>query len=448
MAALALGPTIGGCRLHRGSASAAPDTPPRLVPLPERPVDAVVVGAGVAGLAAARDLVAAGRTVIVVEARDRVGGRVYTDRSLARVPVERGAELIHGSNVSTWELVREVGVGTVRMGAERDDTPDSAQGNPATIDLARVPPPAAQENAADYLRRVGLDPDRWPEPVQELELDNEPMRRWSAAELVRLGYIGGDGGGSDDGRDFRVLGGYEQLLRPLVDAVDVALECVVTQIDYSDSGVAVHCVTKTGKHTVRGRVCVVSLPIGVLRHGDVAFSPALPLQHLQAIGTVAAADVAKLIYCFDQPVLPARFAAIVNRTTNPPYFWTSSRGLSSFAGEVVVGWAAGDEARALLRLGDDGAVQAGLDTLRSAVGDGGLSPVRTAVHNWTSDPFARGAYSFVTPGMANPAATLTQPVSTVVFFAGEATSTTDPTTVHGAYDTGRRAARQALHALR
>ncbi|GGQ84137.1 FAD-dependent oxidoreductase [Couchioplanes azureus] len=88
-----------------------------------------------------------------------------------------------------------------------------------------------------------------------------------------------------------------------------------------------------------------------------------------------------------------------------------------------------------------------LETLRGVTRNRRLSPVRTTLHDWTTDAYARGAYSFVTPGVANPAAALAQPVGGVVFLAGEATSITDPTTVHGAYDTGRRAAGEALHAL-
>lgn len=376
--------------------------------------DVAVVGAGVAGLSAARNLVDHGFRVIVLEARDRVGGQLYTDHSFSSVPVELGAGLLHGADVSTWELVEQARVRTVPVRSDEE----------GTTPIALSVPPRDDESVASYLRRLGVPQDDWP-PVA---VDNEPAERWSATWMYRNGVFDW---WSAPRQDFRVVGGYDQLLSPLADGLHIELNSPVRRIRLVGSSAPEVELTVSGRgrdRRVRARRCVVALPIGVLRGGAVAFDPVLPADHREALGALRATDVLKLHYEFDRPVFPED-RHILGGEDEGPVFWCVSRDP-----EIVVVWTAGDRARELLALPDDERFGAGLKALGEAVGEKVPDPVRRTTHDWSSDEFSRGAYLYVPPGAHDAPAALAFPVRRTLFFAGEAV--TGENTVDGAYDSG------------
>lgn len=376
--------------------------------------DVAVVGAGVAGLSAARNLTDHGFRVIVLEARGRVGGQLYTDRSFSSVPVELGAGLLHGADVSTWELVEEVRARTVRV---RSD-----EGGTAPIALSA--PPEDDESVASYLRRLGVPEEDWP-PVA---VDNEPPERWSATWMYRNGDFDW---WSSPRQDFRVVGGYDRLLGPLADGPHIALDSPVRRIRLWGSSTPEVELTVSGRggdRRVRARRCVVALPIGVLRGGAVSFDPVLPVDHREALGALRATDVLKLHYEFDRPVFPEDRDTLGGEDEGP-VVWCVSRDP-----QIVVVWAAGDRAREFLALPRDERFGRGLEVLGEAVGEKAPDPVRRTTHDWSADEFSRGAYLYVPPGAHDAPTALAAPVRRTLFFAGEAV--TGENTVDGAYDNG------------
>ncbi|MDE3722494.1 NAD(P)/FAD-dependent oxidoreductase [Nocardiopsis sp. N85] len=389
---------LGGGALLSASTS-YPDTPPEW--------DVAVVGAGPAGLAAARNLFDHGLRVVVLEARDRVGGQVFTDRTFAPVPVESGAGLIHGADVSTWELVEETGARTERMRADWSEAP--------AIDVSRAP--RGDEDAATYLRGLGVPEEDWP-PVA---IDGEPLERWSARWIHATGVFDW---WSAPREDFRVVDGYDRLLEPLAAGPRIMLRSPARMIRRGPAGVEIGV---AGRSTpVRARRCVVALPIGVLRSGTVRFEPGLPPGHREAVAALTATDAVKLLYRFDRPVMPTDRDSLGG---DGFVFWSVSR-----EPEVVTVWTAGDGARDLLAREPADRFAEGLRALSGALGGPPPAPVGRTTHDWTADVFSRGAYLHVPPGAHDAPATLAASVDRTLFFAGEAV--TGENTVDGAYDSG------------
>ena len=387
--------------------------------------DVAVIGAGVSGLSAARNLADHGLSVIVLEARDRVGGQLYTDHTFSSVPVELGAGLIHGRDAYTWELVEEAGAETVQVRA----------GNGVPEPVPTPEPPRDDEDAAAYLRRMGVPEDRWP-PVS---IDNESLERWSAVWMREYGLFDW---WSVPRENFRVVGGYDSLLPPLSHDLDIRLGHAVRRVRWSGRGVVLDVSGSGNASTdgpgggsgggieVRADRCVITLPIGVLKAGDVAFEPELPSDHRDAVGALDRTDALKLVYEFDRAVFPADEDALGWDEDSGFVFWCLSREDP----EVVVAWAAGENARELLGMQPEQRFAAGLAALSAALGEEVPEPVERTTHDWAADEFSRGAYLFVPPGAHDAPDALAVPLEGVLYFAGE--PTTGENTVDGAYANG------------
>lgn len=375
--------------------------------------DVVVVGAGVTGLSAARNLVDHGLSVVVLEARGRIGGQLHTDHGFTSVPVELGAGLIHGREAYTWELVKEARAETVRV----------RHGAGTHRPLETPEPPNAIEDAAAYLRRMGVPQERWP-PVS---LDNEPLHRWSALWMNESGLFDW---WSAPRENFRVVGGYDRILSPLVYDLDVRLSHAVRRVRWSGGGVDVFAENPRGTLEVRADRCVVALPIGVLKEGDVVFDPALPGAYRDAVESLDRTDALKLVYEFDRVVFPEDEDVLGWDEDSGFVFWCLSREDP----EVVVAWAAGENARRLLDLGVEERFAAGIAALSESLGEEVPEPVARTTHDWAADEFSRGAYLYVPPGAHDAPATLATPLEGALYFAGE--PTTGENTVEGAYASG------------
>jgi Flavin containing amine oxidoreductase len=194
-------------------------------------VEAIVIGAGAAGLAAARVLVDAGTRVVVLEGRDRVGGRLFTDRTLCELPIDLGGELIHGSRVVTWEIVRALGLPTRPMTtllvlsdgalAPFDD------GDLGDIDPRALLEPVPGETRARWLERAGVTRSQWPPIFRFLDADGEPFDRVSA--LAPIAQLAENPDPDAYGAaDFVLMGGYDEVLQPLREGLDIRFGHVVT----------------------------------------------------------------------------------------------------------------------------------------------------------------------------------------------------------------------------
>ncbi len=432
--------------------------------------DAVVIGAGFAGLAAARELGSAGRRVLVLEARDRVGGRVRTlDGPDLPVPFELGGEFVHGSPAVTLQLLREASIPLVDTvegrfvfedGALREPGADPFEDGSRLFREAAAALAAHDESVATFLRRYEGTPRegaaRWARMMVEGFDAADP--EIASARAIALEWSGGASLSHDQ---YRPLGGYARLLRYLLDTfaegVHLRLRTAVTQCAWDGEEARVDAVSAWGEAVrIRASAVVVTVPAGVLRAppgapGAIAFVPSLPAPTQDAIAHLAMGPVVKLGLrfrrAFWETVDDGRYAeaSFLSAGSGPfPTFWT----LRPLRAPMLVAWAGGPHANALTGLEEAQIVGAALDQLRGLFG-GRADPhgelVAAYVHDWMCDPYARGAYSFVTVGGDDAREVLARPVGGTLFFAGEATAGVDEGgTVAGALESGIRAARQVL----
>jgi len=431
--------------------------------------DAIVIGAGAAGLAAARGLASRSVRVVLLEARDRIGGRVWS-RPVPRTatPVELGAEFIHGKGELTMRLLREAGTASIDTGGERWTCSEDGELRRVDKDLSSV---GGIVEAAHALA-IDESADRF---LRRLEGDEATRKAAMAARAFVEGFDAADPAIASaraladewrSGVDFaiaRPFGGYRRMFDHLRDAciaggVQMRLSTIVRRISWRHGVVAVDASYRGEPQTIHARAAILTLPVSVLRHsGDetaVAFDPHLPSAKIEALRSIEMGHVVKVALWFRTAFWDRirhgryRDAAFFHceRQLFPTY-WTQFPVRS----ELLVAWVGGPRAIALSGM-------AGADLIERALNDFGalfnqLEVVRKEfegglTHDWSRDPFARGAYSYVTVGGGDARAALAAPVDDTLFFAGEATSTDGQSgTVNGALETGERAAAEAVASL-
>jgi monoamine oxidase len=418
--------------------------------------DVIVIGAGAAGLSAARELHDAGAHVVVLEARARIGGRVWTDRTLAPFPVELGAEWVHGEHVVTWELLERHGMAALDPGSRW-----MGFANGELLDLAAFEafmpsdPFGDIQTAADWWDERQLeDTDMatvlraWA-AAQGIDDADRRFGLWNmaaaldcAADLDRLGAQGiAEATYAGDGeRNLRVTAGYDALLARHAAGLDPRLGQAVRHVAWSPGG----CVVRTDAEAVACRRVIVTVPLAVLQARDIVFDPPLPQRKQRAIDGLGAAPVNKLILVMDRPFWPDGISGIFTDLDSGSWIVPGYGRETPFP--MLRALTAG---RAAQRF--DGApdpVAKGVADLERMVGLPLASRVVAGRYiSWGRDPFARMGYSFVPPGGRGLRAALAEPVDGLIFFAGEATSTIRPTTVHGAIESGLRVAREVLDSI-
>lgn len=420
--------------------------------------DSIVIGAGASGLGAARVLADAGKRVLVLEARDRIGGRMWTDRTSMSVPIERGAELVHGTTVSTWGLINQLGLSTHRQttifSRLRPDTPwiDAFTFESWHFPLGApsfpggLPDPVDGETALAWLERIGVPRENYPTALAAIEVDSDQFDVLPAgfvvdtvAAALEMQELSGPTPPEEYG-DYRVIGGYDQVLQPLAAGLALLKGARVHTVEHRRGRVDVH----SSLGSFKAKSLVVALPGGVLKNGDITFHPPLPADRRVAFQQIEYLPVFKGILEFAQPVLPAghpiprAWDIMTTFSKNPPSLWNGSVGTPGYDGEVVVAWMTGGRAQELLDLPEVERYQAALDNIRTAVGDQGLQYVNASTHDWSRDEFARGAY----PGPFSRRSGLHGPIEDTIFWAGMVTST-----IHSSRNSGASAANAALTAL-
>ena len=440
----------------------------------------LVLGAGAAGLAAARVLSQAGLRVTVIEARPRVGGRILTlHDSRAPIPLELGAEFIHGERAETlsvaqaaglavlempgfhevvtagrfkpmgdfWELVDRMNHDLARRVASRGkDFPVSEY-----LDSARVPA-SRRGMLRDFLQGFyAAHPERL--SAQSLAADAD-----SAEERDEVG-----------GKQFRIANGGDTLMKWLRDGLDpdrteVRLSTVAEAVQWKQHAVSVAC--RGGDRAplppLTGRAAVITLPLAILKAGAVRFDPALPGKQ-RALAGIETGQVFKIVLRFrrafwDKPeFLKERRAKsgsngsglnfLHAHGTEVPTWWTTLPVRSP----VLTGYVGGVAAEQLLAEEPPSRLERSLVALSEIL----AVPRREleeqldawASHDWRADPFARGAYSYIGVGGSGAPRALGRPVEGTLFFAGEATNGAEIGTVAGALSSGRRVARDVLRVL-
>ena len=398
-------------------------------------MDAIVIGAGVAGLAAARELKKRGLEVVVLEARDRIGGRVHTVRLPGwPMPLEAGAEFVHGRPKSLLPLAREareVRGGHYFDGMERRD--DLWR---SVMDKLGKLPSLRERTVAKALQTL-----RWRlrTTADERQLAADFIEGFNAARLDRASVkaiaqqtqTSEENGGEHIARMPR---GYDLVPRRLARGLRIELGTRVRMVRWSRSRVEVHA----GRHSWEAPRAIVTVPLGVLQAGMVAFAPALPRWKASAIAALAMGPVVKVALLFEERQWPLDLAFLHARGEDVPTFW---RPLPSRA-PALIGWAASRNADALR--GKD-PVAIAVRSLSAALGHR-VRPIRAASFDWQSDELSRGAYSWVPVGAMRAQRALAEPVGPL-HFAGEAAHFEGACgTVHGAIETGIRAAREVASA--
>jgi monoamine oxidase len=443
-------------------------------------VDVAVIGAGAAGLSAARDLTAAGLTVEVLEARQRIGGRVLTVRdSSVAVPVELGAEFVHGSAPQTKDLIREASLTLCDINGDRWES-DAMHLRPLNDFWERLdrvmrhlsPRGREDRSFADFLaERPGgrlL--------ARERQLAGQWVRGFHAADPARASVRALADGGSPRGdeseqRQARVLQGYDgvpvYLARGL--ARDPRLGTVVTRVEWGRGAAELTIRLHDGGPLpgLSARAVVVTVPIGVLQApametGTIAFAPPLPKVKSDALRCLAEGQVVRVVVVLDEPLWLTeppravsggrslqRLAFILPARDDMPVGWTAYPADAP----LLVAWFGGPEAASLSQLDrseiEHRAVAGLARCLHIAPRRFGRHVRACHMHNWSADPFSRGAYSYVVVGGAESATKLARPVEGTLFFAGEAFDAQGRNgTVEGAIASGRHAARQVMRELR
>lgn len=418
--------------------------------------DVVVIGAGAAGLGAARTLIDEGKSVIVLEARHRIGGRLFTDTTSMSIPIELGAELIHGCDGvnSLWPIVRGERIETYELHASfnrldvRHPWTDIGDEKFYAFPKGRPPKPASfkpleeGESAKSYLARLGIASDNIPLALLYIGADGERLEDSCAediAEILDALWFApkSTAAEADDGHnhDYRVPGGYEQVLKPLAKGANVVFGAVVRHIEDQGKIVVVRASVGGDTLTVKARHCIVAIPAPVLAHGDITFHPPLPAARIAAWKGGYALPVAKIVMEFAEQVLPAGADEIVDYSECPLTYWKGSAGHPTFRGEVIVGWSTGRNAKELLALPQSARFEQMLAAIRRISGQSQVEYVKAVMHDWSRDPFARGAY-----GYWPDAQEIYRPIGRI-FWAGGIQSQ-----INFAHDSGQAAARQVLDA--
>ncbi|HEY7639363.1 MAG TPA: NAD(P)/FAD-dependent oxidoreductase [Steroidobacteraceae bacterium] len=428
--------------------------------------DTLIVGAGAAGLVAAAELGKHPGTACVLEARDRLGGRIFTRREPGvSLPVELGAEFIHGHSPPTFSWLARSNAAVVDAGGRRWTL---REGEPQPGDnlfmqmkrgLQSIPRPRKDLPFSEFLERAA---PRKLSPAAR-QLARRLVEGFDAADATRVSTFSvldeWSGNSAADAPTFRPLGGYATLVDGLVSGLDtervrVRLNTVVHGIQWQRGRVTIDAMRLGQPTTLQARRAIITLPLGVLQLpagalGAVRFTPDPRKQ--KALAGLASGPVSKVVLHFREPFWEQvddgkyRDASFFNAPGAPfPTFWCAL----PLRGSLLNAWTGGPNAARLSGKSEAEVTQLAIDSLQSAFG--GKVKVRRVLeraylHDWQGDPYSRGAYSYVLAGAQSARKALAAPVEGTLFFAGEAADTAGESgTVTGALQSGMRAARQVL----
>jgi monoamine oxidase len=427
--------------------------------------DVIVLGAGIAGLTAARQLAAAGLRVQVVEARHRVGGRILTRRIGGEV-VELGAEFIHGKPPILWNLIEEARLETYELGGkhfcwEHDELQECGDGFGAEFKWLEA---LKDWDRADCSFAEYLDIMQVPEASRKhligfVEGFNAADHRViGVAALAKQQAIED---ATEGDRMFHVRGGYAQVPEFLAQQIrehggTFSMETRATAIRWKQGSVEVDCLRDGKAETFHAPAVVIALPLGVLQSGALKLSPS-PERAMRLVSQIRVGHAHRTNLVFR-----SKFWADSSAQTRAkhldelsflhsfnelfPVWWTRFPEESS----TLVAWTGGPRADAIANRSAHNLEHAAIRELAKifAVDEARLrdGPVQSVSHDWQKDPLALGSYSYLPAGALHVPGALTEPIESTLFFAGEHTDTTGNWgTVHGAMESGQRAANQILH---
>ena len=417
----------------------------------------IVIGAGLAGLTAARDLMQAGADVTVLEARDRLGGRIWTSHLWPDLPMDLGASWIHGTDGNPLTELADA-IGAERL-ATSYDASLSLDASGSEIDLT-----GPARKAEGVIEAARAQAENWSRDGS-LQAAIEATSKWQSADAVARrhirhfvnGTIEAEYGGAwseasawhfdeskdFDGNDVLFPNGFDQLIEHLAKGLKVRTAAPVDSIAPNGNGVAV--LLRSGEQ-MRADHAIVTVPLGVMKQGELAFSEPLLPSRRKAIETIGMGLLNKCWLRFDQVAWPAEVDWIEWLGPEPGY-WSQWVSLARAAKvPVLLAFHAGDHARDMEVRSDAEMTAEAHRALQAMFGATFPKPIGAQVTRWSQDPFAHGAYSFnavgTTPKVRLDLAGIDWDGRIV--FAGEACESMYFGTAHGAVLSGKRAARTLM----
>jgi monoamine oxidase len=422
-------------------------------------IDVLIIGVGAAGLIAWRELHSVGLRVVVLEARDRMGGRILTDHSTSS-PIELGAEFVHGKPKAIWPMLEKA---RLKMQEISDTRMVFDQGGLR----------ACAEYWKIFQRVNGQI-----QPAQDIPYGRflEAAKASAFEKLITKSYVEGFNAARADvistsaiamadraaieiegDRQFRIKDGYASVIEWLATGLpseSLYLQTIVREIRWEQNRVEVLAETPNGERIFSANRLIVTVPLGVLKAssgipGAIQFIPALSekeaaLEHLEMGHAI------KLMICFKERFWESegRFAFVISVDQGIPTWWTQE----PLTSNVLTGWAGGPAAEKLVNISREELLDRAIESLSRifAKSAGWLHERVDKIyyHNWSNDSFCRGAYSYPKVGGLKAAQTLGEPINDTIFFAGEATDSQGAYgTVHAALNSGISAARKIAKAL-
>ncbi len=430
----------------------------------------IVIGAGSAGLGAAQYLYQHGvKDVLVIEARDRIGGRVWTTHPWGAATELGASWIMHADNNPFAKMAKTYGVNTIPTAYHsinlynkfssfdlydnngKKITPEEMK---STLTLIGKFYDDASQNKLHFKKNASLQ-DAFSIFAKQEKLQGKRLQLFNfiaknmieseaAADLnqISLSTVGSLHTVLS-GNDVLPQGGYIRLFSELVKNMSISLNNPVTAISYGTQGVTI--VTKKGVY--HSKYAVVTLPLGVLQAGTVTFSPDLPKEKLASIKRMHMGFFNKIYLLFDTPFWNAdsEWISMMPQKQTPNAHYEALNLYKFVKQPILLFFSTGSFSKETEGWTDKKIIADVMHQLRIIYGKDIPSPLSYLITRWGKDPFARGSYSYPSVGSSiNDYKILAAPVANRLFFAGEATSSTDPSTVHGAYLSGISAAELIL----
>lgn len=418
--------------------------------------DVIVIGGGVAGLCAARDLTRAGLHIILLEARDRLGGRILT-KHVSYHPIELGAEFIHGRPAEIFDVIAEAGLRVTPVSGEfinkeHGQWTHSQLWEEVNDLFDHMPADQPDQSFANYLRSTSYSNECKQHAINFVQgFHAADPEKLSVHWLIRTTHaeeeIEGD-------QSFRLDDGYEALLRAVEEKIDrqrttIIFQSPVKEVLWKAGAVRV----RAASAEYRAPRAVITVPLSLLKAGMIHFDP--PLTGKQpALGLMEMGPVLRLSLMFESKLWASRpelrrFSFIFSDDPDVSTWWISN----VFPLPLLTAWAGGPKAARLMLSTQQDLMEGALESLARILEmpfeELFFKGPTSYTHDWTADPYSGGAYSYALVGGADAFGQLAEPIADTLFFAGEATNSRGHNgTVHGAMASGSRAAREIIGLLR
>jgi monoamine oxidase len=422
------------------------------------PTDCIIIGAGIAGLAAGDYLRKKGWGVTILEARERVGGRVWSRTDWkGKNPMDVGASWIHGISKNPMaELAREQGIRTVPFDYEKKAVYHRGGSRISPEEETRI-----ERNFRKTLKLANATADELSRDVSLRKTFTAAEKKlgWSQEELAQLDFkahteieheFGAsleelsaqywDEGEELSGGDVIVPGGLGAIVEPWARGQDIRFGQAVERVSYNRDGVRVR--TSQGLE-MRAKKLILTVPLGILKKGKIVFDPLLPKEKLDAIGRIGFGNYQKTALLYEELFWDPELHLFDWDGGATGKEWAEWVNLYPFTGEpALIAFHTAQAAYGIESMTDREISDAATDALASALGRKVPRPKDMIVSKWGHDPYVLGAYSFMGVG-ATPAdrTVLGKPLEGCLYFAGEAVSENYAATMHGAYETGLAAAK-------